>query len=1285
MEEAMYSEYIQLPKHMEMKYCSYVLQGFIKDVKIRNNRIDLDYLRRYYRDNNANFIILRDELLLRGCRFVINKENNLIYNYKLEIKDNDKLIYVKNNRMKYQKLNTILFNYLDFSQIKNDKYFNYLPVRYVAYVNKIENVELVENEFARLGFEFKYMEELEEVSTIDKDINLEENDLETYIFNKGLEEYSFIDRNLERIKSKTEKNQLDLDVFLEKKLSELDFKGDFEAVDLLSRFSINTIEEYLDESYKSLREILNIIGDNKAYSYIKSLNDYILEELLSYSSLDDLMKNINQLMPLFNNSSFYNKDFSISHMETSISLVGLGPLLQEEGDNLIFRRDVFQDIISDYKKIDIEYLEERNIRNIFSYILRASEDEIKDKKKLDDFIFNRIDGYSYELDRKIVGLDCSMDEIDDFDITELEETSIDESLTKNFLSNKSNALYRRIMKSMNLLELIEFNSSMADKKIKKILKKGPSLYDYYMKSWDLKIKGLKGVGIKGRSTFKLELYKIYSTCLKEIEKLNEKILFNHKLNNRDEIKNYSDYFLYQINNKNYLNIDFLDINKDLLYLMDPDINVKAPDLLKNIFKLKNINLKEGKLEGKNLKDALEGLYDYRKFEDNRLKYSSLQDLLDEREVMVLEGRILENKTLEICGKDLGVTRERVRQIEKKAIRKMAEDKGLISFISSLKLFGEKFSEEELRLILNNGLLFRILKDNRIEEFYYSKITNSFYLSDLEQMKNTLISIEKIRLELEDYGYYEDLQEEILRIYTEINSWELSHIIKYFRITIIDEFYYTGNLTNLECLDMYFKYINPSRVKIDEESLEDFQIELTGYFGDQFFLSSVRNISSTIDRVENIIMVDRRTYQYIDYCSFSSEQLDLAKKVLEKVMEEKKRLNSENLYKLFVSVGIDNLISNYHAYFLIKYYFFEDYVFSDKNSMTLYKNEQVKLSNLDIIKRHLEGYDYPIKVKKLVKEVNITKQRVNMTLANNRDSSLIKMYSKVGLAEKIFEGIDYEYLKETLDKSFENGYTTINLIYNRFLFDPRLAGLLEKNKIENSKELSGIVKYVKPEVKGNNMFLYLEESPIKSMYDFINYEYKREVTRKEIIDSLVNDLYLDPQSASLTIERLVEDYNYIQIGSEEFIKEEYLNINRDLEDLVLTLAKVYEEEGFIVPNRLIEENKIDFLSISARENQHIVSYILENNGYKKLSRYSMSYLQEIIVLVKEDSKFIEIQDLVYDRLKNDYRGKLLEEDIYDYLVELGIYEYKEYDGDKKLFQDVLKDNKIIVDWAGRVEL
>ena len=82
---------------------------------------------------------------------------------------------------------------------------------------------------------------------------------------------------------------------------------------------------------------------------------------------------------------------------------------------------------------------------------------------------------------------------------------------------------------------------------------------------------------------------------------------------------------------------------------------------------------------------------------------------------------------------------------------------------------------------------------------------------------------------------------------------------------------------------------------------------------------------------------------------------------------------------------------------------------------------------------------------------------------------------------------------------------------------------------------------------------------------------------------------------------------------------------------------------------------------------------------------MSYLQEIIVLVKEDSKFIEIQDLVYDRLKNDYRGKLLEEDIYDYLVELGIYEYKEYDGDKKLFQDVLKDNKIIVDWAGRVEL
>lgn len=47
-----------------------------------------------------------------------------------------------------------------------------------------------------------------------------------------------------------------------------------------------------------------------------------------------------------------------------------------------------------------------------------------------------------------------------------------------------------------------------------------------------------------------------------------------------------------------------------------------------------------------------------------------QEDLSEREQKVLELRFIDNLTLEECGKELGISRERVRQIEAKVIRKL---------------------------------------------------------------------------------------------------------------------------------------------------------------------------------------------------------------------------------------------------------------------------------------------------------------------------------------------------------------------------------------------------------------------------------------------------------------------------------------------------------------------------------------------------------------------------------------------------------------------------------------
>jgi hypothetical protein len=57
-------------------------------------------------------------------------------------------------------------------------------------------------------------------------------------------------------------------------------------------------------------------------------------------------------------------------------------------------------------------------------------------------------------------------------------------------------------------------------------------------------------------------------------------------------------------------------------------------------------------------------------------------VLTDREIDVLIGRFMENKTLYAIGEQRGVTRERIRQIESKALRKIAGIPSQMSALSS---------------------------------------------------------------------------------------------------------------------------------------------------------------------------------------------------------------------------------------------------------------------------------------------------------------------------------------------------------------------------------------------------------------------------------------------------------------------------------------------------------------------------------------------------------------------------------------------------------------------------
>ena len=66
------------------------------------------------------------------------------------------------------------------------------------------------------------------------------------------------------------------------------------------------------------------------------------------------------------------------------------------------------------------------------------------------------------------------------------------------------------------------------------------------------------------------------------------------------------------------------------------------------------------------------------------------EILDEREIRIIKDRHLieDTKTLDILGKELKISKERVRQIENKAIKKLQEE---IKIISETKLLEKKIN------------------------------------------------------------------------------------------------------------------------------------------------------------------------------------------------------------------------------------------------------------------------------------------------------------------------------------------------------------------------------------------------------------------------------------------------------------------------------------------------------------------------------------------------------------------------------------------------------------------
>lgn len=141
---------------------------YLELIKInKDGKVDIDYIRSIYQSDRYTFFKLTNEILLRGGKFFLEKEQNILKNITIE---SNEFIFKSKNEFKSLEINFEEYNFGDFLnkyKVENDKFFNFMFIEAFKVIDRNVNIEKLKEEFIKVGFKI-FKKETFEREYIDK-------------------------------------------------------------------------------------------------------------------------------------------------------------------------------------------------------------------------------------------------------------------------------------------------------------------------------------------------------------------------------------------------------------------------------------------------------------------------------------------------------------------------------------------------------------------------------------------------------------------------------------------------------------------------------------------------------------------------------------------------------------------------------------------------------------------------------------------------------------------------------------------------------------------------------------------------------------------------------------------------------------------------------------------------------------------------------------------------------------------------------------------------------------
>lgn len=601
-------------------------------------------------------------------------------------------------------------------------------------------------------------------------------------------------------------------------------------------------------------------------------------------------------------------------------------------------------------------------------------------------------------------------------------------------------------------------------------------------------------------------------------------------------------------------------------------------------------------------------------------WRNFQDNLTPNEKKVLTLRS-NDQTLQNIGGLLGVSRERVRQIEKKVSKKFINDLNYDFFIKLLNLYMKKYhylDREFFECITTNEEEVNELLHLLRKTFEYIVLTNTEVLTTTDKLEElqTIVENKKERdivIYAEEFQNYDDKEVEIIYILLIKNGF-------YYH----DNKFIKGKITISERLEYLLREKIGYPIKNDPETFEKMKKKLKSYFNYEVE-SSQRGFFTRVDETKNVLLVDKNTYMYqtledvdLNFLNLIQGRIDFH--ISNSTFADPKEIYEENIDLMTKN----NIISYTHLYSLIKVFFSEEYNVGYLNTLRIYPLKMKIISPEKTLVTYLNDNNH-VKYKDVLTDLNWKNYKLDQVLSKidyvviNSNRTLIDLR---GIKD---EG-KYSDLIMLVRNELKKDYLfTSDLLFELFA-DEEINKLLTKYHLMDVVALSNFIKKTFENVKNGWQFLYIADKNIDGIETIIPDFFDILVDKNQVSDYLKSKGY-SPQTIYLIIDNLKDVELFVPFEK---------NIFRNMRKAPLSSKNIdlinKELNAYLIDNLYMTTRELEYiLSLNELKDPYltpqVLAFIVEEQGYKLLEAYDGSKY-DLPIIIKENSKINSYEELVY---------------------------------------------------------